>query len=116
MTKYRIASIPADGIGISCPLMQFMRINQLTDAGIEVVAATIQVVEQLAAVLKTFEIEFTHIPWGTAYYKKTGKYVDDDVLSVLRGYDATLFGSVGAPGKFEYCSREFASNDFYRRP
>ncbi|KAH8595751.1 hypothetical protein B0O99DRAFT_511291 [Bisporella sp. PMI_857] len=77
--SYRIASIPADGIGP------------------EVVDAAIEVVTQLANSLDTFKIEFTHIPWGTAYYKKTGKYVDDNVLETLRGYDAALFGSVGAP-------------------
>lgn len=90
--NYRIASIPADGIGP------------------EVVSAAIEVVEQLAKSLKTFEIEFTHIPWGTAYYKKTGKYVDDNVLDTLRGYDATLFGSVGAPGKSLQTRTERMSN------
>jgi isocitrate/isopropylmalate dehydrogenase len=78
--SYRIASIPADGIGP------------------EVVSAAIEVVEKLADTLKTFTIEFTHIPWGTAYYKKTGAYVDENVLDILRSYDAALFGSVGAPG------------------
>ena len=78
---YRIASIPADGIGP------------------EVVSAAIQVVQKLSETLKTFTIEFTHIPWGTAYYKEHGRYVDEDVLDILRGYDAALFGSVGAPGK-----------------
>ncbi len=80
--KYRIASIPGDGIGL------------------EVVSAAIEVVQKLSATLKTFTIEFTHIPWGTAYYKEHGRYVDEDVLNVLRGFDATLFGSVGAPGKY----------------
>lgn len=78
---YRIASIPADGIGP------------------EVVSAAIEVVNKLAQTIKTFTIEFTHIPWGTDYYKKHGRYVDENVLDVLRGYDASLFGSVGAPGK-----------------
>lgn len=76
---HKIASIPGDGIGI------------------EVVAAAIVVLKQLAETLKTFNIEFTHIPWGTAYYKEHGRYVDPNVLDVLRGYDATLFGAVGAP-------------------
>ncbi|RDW72177.1 hypothetical protein BP5796_08211 [Coleophoma crateriformis] len=76
---YRIASIPADGIGI------------------EVVSAAIEVVEKLSKVLGDFTIEFTHIPWGTEYYKKNGRYVSADVLDTLRGYDASLFGSVGAP-------------------
>jgi tartrate dehydrogenase len=76
---YRIASIPGDGIGA------------------EVVSAAIQVLKALTAKLKTFTLEFDHIPWGTDYYKRTGSYVDADVLDRLRGYDATLFGSVGAP-------------------
>lgn len=78
--SYRIASIPADGIGP------------------EVVSAAIEVVQTLAKTLKTFTVEFTHIPWGTAYYKQHGRYVDENVLDVLRRYDAALFGSVGAPG------------------
>jgi tartrate dehydrogenase len=77
--NYRIASIPADGIGP------------------EVISAAITVVNKLAEVLKTFTIEFEHIPWGTAYYKEHGRYASEDVLDVLRGYDAALFGAVGAP-------------------
>ncbi|KAE8134125.1 fungal-specific transcription factor [Aspergillus pseudotamarii] len=76
---YRIASIPGDGIGI------------------EVVDAAIQVVEKLARTLGTFNIEFTHIPWGTAYYKEHGRYVSEDCLDTLRKFDAGLFGAVGAP-------------------
>jgi isocitrate/isopropylmalate dehydrogenase len=79
---YRIASIPADGIGP------------------EVVSATIKVVKTLAATLQTFSIEFTHLPWGTAYYKENGIYMPPDALDQLRTFDAGLFGSVGAPGKF----------------
>lgn len=77
---YRIASIPGDGIGP------------------EVVSATIQVVEKLAQTLDTFKIDFTHIPWGTEYYKKHGRYVSEDSLDTLRKFDAGLFGAVGAPG------------------
>jgi len=32
--------------------------------------------------------------------------VDENVLDVLRSYDATLFGSVGAPGKFLFNLKE----------
>jgi isocitrate/isopropylmalate dehydrogenase len=80
--SYHIASIPGDGIGI------------------EVVAAAIQVVEALARQLGSFDIDFTHIPWGTAYYKEHGRYVSEDVLETLRRFDATLFGAVGAPGRY----------------
>lgn len=78
-SHYRIASIPGDGIGP------------------EVVSATIQVLQTLCRTLPTFTLEFDHIPWGTAHYHQTGSYVDVDVLDRLRGYDATLFGAVGAP-------------------
>lgn len=91
MPKYNIASIPADGIGI------------------EVVAATIKVIEHLAQTLKTFEIEFTHFPWGSDYYKKEGKYLPDNVLDVLRKHDACLFGAVGAPGAFSIYTFVFFS-------
>lgn len=77
---YRIASIPGDGIGP------------------EVVGAAIQVVEKLSKVLGTFNVEFSHIPWGTQYYKEYGRYVSNDCLDTLRQFDATLFGAVGAPG------------------
>lgn len=77
--NYRIASIPADGIGP------------------EVVSSAIEVVQKVAKTLGTFTIEFDHIPWGTAYYKEHGRYVDENVLEMLRRYDASLFGSVGAP-------------------
>lgn len=81
--SYRIASIPGDGIGP------------------EVVQATIQVVQKLAKTTESFNIEFTHIPWGTQYYKEHGRYVSEDSLDVLRKFDAALFGAVGAPGTFE---------------
>ncbi|GAQ33418.1 hypothetical protein AtubIFM56815_003272 [Aspergillus tubingensis] len=76
---YRIASIPGDGIGE------------------EVVRATIEVVNKLAQTLNTFNIEFTHLPWGTEYYKQHGRYVSEGYLDTLRKFDAGLFGSVGHP-------------------
>ncbi len=78
-SHYRIASIPGDGIGP------------------EVVSATISVLQTLCRTLHTFSLDFDHIPWGSDYYRKTGAYVDADVLDRLRRYHATLFGSVGAP-------------------
>jgi hypothetical protein len=51
--NYKVASIPADGIGQ------------------EVVSAAIEVVQKLAQISKTFTINFEHIPWGTAYYRST---------------------------------------------
>lgn len=62
----------------------------------KVVSAAIEV-ERLAQVMKTFTIEFTHILWGTAYYKEHGRYVDENVLDVLKIYGVALFRSVEAP-------------------
>ena len=77
---YRIASIPADGIGP------------------EVISAGIRVLNKLASVLRTFELHFDHIEWGSVYYKKYGRYIPEGGLESLKTYDAILFGSVGAPG------------------
>lgn len=78
---YRIASIPADGIGP------------------EVIEAGITVLKRLASTLGTFSLEFEHFDWSSDLYKKTGKYLPDDALTILRKFDAILFGAVGAPGK-----------------
>ena len=76
---YRIASIPADGIGP------------------EVISAGIEVLEKLAVVLGEFEFRFDHFEWGSEFYKEHGKYIPDGGLDELKKYHAILFGSVGAP-------------------
>ncbi|OJD29640.1 tartrate dehydrogenase [Diplodia corticola] len=76
---YKIASIPADGIG-----------PEVIDAGIEVLNA-------LADTFGTFKLDFTHFDWSSDTYKKTGKYIPDGGLDELKKHDAILFGAVGAP-------------------
>ncbi|KAI9741470.1 MAG: hypothetical protein M1818_004276 [Claussenomyces sp. TS43310] len=76
---YRIASIPADGIGP------------------EVISAGIQVLRKLATALGDFDIDFTHFEWSSDYYKKNGRYLPDDALEQMKKFDAILFGAVGAP-------------------
>lgn len=78
--KYRIASIPADGIGP------------------EVIEAGITVLKKLATSLNKFDLEIENFDWSSDYYKKHGKYLPDDALVTLKKFDAILFGSVGAPG------------------
>lgn len=78
--SYKIASIPADGIGP------------------EVISAGIQVLKTLAEKLNQFNLEFEHFEWGSAYFRKHGKYLPDDALEILKTYDAILFGAVGHPG------------------
>ena len=77
---YKIASIPADGIGP------------------EVISAGIQVLEKLSSVLGTFDFQFDHIEWSSDFYKKHGKYIPEGGLDDLKKYNAIFFGSVGAPG------------------
>ena len=81
---YKIASIPADGIGP------------------EVIEAGITVLKELASTLRTFDLEFEKFDWGSDRYKKTGKYLPDDALPTLKKFDAILFGAVGAPGNHLY--------------
>ena len=74
---YRVAAIPADGIGR------------------EVISAGIQVLNRLASILDEFEVQFTKYDWGSEVYKSTGNYIPDGGLDLLRGYNAMLFGAVG---------------------
>ena len=79
--SYKIASIPADGIGP------------------EVISAGITVLEKLVKELGTFDLEFEHFDWSSDRYKKEGKYLPNNALEVVRKFDAILFGAVGAPGR-----------------
>lgn len=77
---YKIASIPADGIGP------------------EVISAGITVLKKLSETLNTFKLDFTNFDWSSDVYKKTGRYMPEDGLETLKKFDAILFGAVGAPG------------------
>lgn len=78
---YKIACMPADGIGP------------------EVINAGIEVLKTLAWVLGEFQLEFDLLEWGTDYFNKHGKYVPDDVLETLKQYDAILCGAVATSGQ-----------------
>src|ERR1700754_3322764 len=80
MRTYRIAAIPADGVGV------------------EVVAAGRAVLDALAeASGGAFAFDWTEFPWGCGYYEKTGRMMDPDGLEVLQAFDAIYFGAVGWP-------------------
>lgn len=79
MRQYKIAAIPADGIGK------------------EVIPAGIRVLHALAEVEGTFQLSFKMFPWGCDYYHKHGKMMADDGLATLKEFDAIFFGSVGHP-------------------
>ena len=79
MREYRIAAIPGDGIGT------------------EVVSAGLRVIEALARRAGDFKITATRFPWGSEYYRQSGRMMPDDGLSELKTFDAILFGAVGDP-------------------
>lgn len=76
--KYRIAVIPGDGIG-----------PEIVPAGVNVLNA---VAERFG-----FKLEYEEFPYGAGYYKKTGTFMPEDALQVLKEFDAIYFGAVGLP-------------------
>ena len=79
MNTYKIATLPADGIGP------------------EVIEAGVAVLQVLATRDGGFTLDFTSFDWGSAFYRKHGKMMPDDGLEKLRPHDAIFFGAVGAP-------------------
>ncbi len=79
MKSYRIASIPGDGIGI------------------EVIAEGEKVLRELARKDGGFALEFTPFDWGSERFLRTGAYMPDNPLEVLKKFDAIFFGAVGSP-------------------
>ncbi|GFZ46502.1 hypothetical protein JCM24511_04749 [Saitozyma sp. JCM 24511] len=76
---YKIAQLGGDGIG-----------PEVIDAGVQVIRAA-------AKKLGTFSVDFNELDWSSDRYKKTGSYVPDDYIEVLKKHDAIFFGAVGAP-------------------
>ncbi|MFG2732421.1 tartrate dehydrogenase [Streptomyces canus] len=80
---FRIAAIPADGVGK------------------EVVAAGRAVLDALADTSKSsaapFAFAWEEFPWGCDFYERTGRMIDDDGLERLKDFDAIYFGAVGWP-------------------
>jgi tartrate dehydrogenase/decarboxylase/D-malate dehydrogenase len=79
MNTYKIAAIPADGIG-----------PEVIDAGKAVLTA-------LSEHLGTMSFEVTTFDWGSDYYKTHGVMMPHDGLAQLKPFDAIYFGAVGAP-------------------
>ncbi len=79
MKTYKIAAIPADGIGP------------------EVIAAGVQALEALAKRDGGIEFSFTHFDWGSERFKRTGALMPEDGTEILKAFDAIFFGAVGAP-------------------
>src|SRR5262245_20456712 len=79
MAAFRIAVIGGDGIGP------------------EVIDQAIRVADAALRHEKDIRLEWNRLPWGSAFWKKTGQMVPDDGWDTLRRHDAILFGAVGSP-------------------
>jgi tartrate dehydrogenase/decarboxylase/D-malate dehydrogenase len=79
MKRYRIAAIPADGIGP------------------EVIAAALEVLQALERREAGFKLDVEIFDWGSDYYRKNGVMMPPDGTEQLKSFDAILFGAVGAP-------------------
>ena len=83
--RYRIASIPGDGIGV------------------EVCTAARAVLDR-AASRHGFALAWTEFDWSCQRYLKTGAMMPADGLDRLREYDAVFLGAVGFPGVPDHVS------------
>ena len=79
MKRYKIASIPGDGIGV------------------EVIGAGLRVLDILAERDGRFALDVTSFNWGSDRYKREGALMPADGAEALRDFAAILFGAVGAP-------------------
>lgn len=78
MNTYKIAAIPADGIGP------------------EVIAAGLQALKALAERDGGFKFDVTEFDWSSQRYKDTGALMPEDGTEQLKAFDAIFFGAVGA--------------------
>ena len=79
MREFKIAAIPADGIGK------------------EVIAAGLEVLDVLAERDGGFRLAVQSFDWGSDYYKQHGVMMPEDGREQLQPFDAIYFGAVGAP-------------------
>ena len=76
MSRYEIATIPGDGIGL-----------EVTPAATAVLDA--------AGAKHGFELSYTEHPWGCDFYAEHGRMAPEDYLDTLGRSDAILLGAVG---------------------
>lgn len=77
MKEFKIAILPGDGIGP------------------EVMDEALKVLQVLKELDETFSYHADLFPWNSEFYLKHGKMMPEDGLSILRRYDAILFGAIG---------------------
>jgi tartrate dehydrogenase/decarboxylase / D-malate dehydrogenase len=78
---YRVALLPGDGVGP------------------EVIAEARRAVDALG-----LPLEWTELPWGTAYWHEHGRMMPPDWADTVRAHDAVLMGAVGDPSLPDHVS------------
>jgi tartrate dehydrogenase/decarboxylase/D-malate dehydrogenase len=78
---YRVALLPGDGVGP------------------EVIAEARRAVDALG-----LSLEWTELPWGSAYWHEHGRMMPEDWEDVVRAHDAILMGAVGDPSVPDHLS------------
>ncbi len=79
MREYKVAAIPGDGIGK------------------EVIPAGLAVLKALEERCGDFKLNVETFPWGSDYYRSTGRMMPAEGLTHLKNFDAIYFGAVGDP-------------------
>jgi tartrate dehydrogenase/decarboxylase / D-malate dehydrogenase len=79
--SYRVALLPGDGVGP------------------EVIAEARKAVDALE-----LPIEWTELPWGSAYFHEHGRMMPADWLEIVQGHHAVLMGAVGDPSVPDHVS------------
>jgi tartrate dehydrogenase/decarboxylase / D-malate dehydrogenase len=78
---YRVALLPGDGVGP------------------EVIAEARRALDALG-----LPLEWTELPWGSAYWHEHGRMMPPDALDTLRAHNAILMGAVGDPSVPDHVS------------
>jgi tartrate dehydrogenase/decarboxylase/D-malate dehydrogenase len=79
--SHRVALLPGDGVGP------------------EVIAEARRAVDALG-----LPLEWTELPWGSAYWHEHGRMMPADALETIRAHDAVLMGAVGDPSVPDHVS------------
>ena len=79
MKRYKIASIPGDGIGV------------------EVIGAGLRVLDILAERDGRFALDVTSFNWGSDRYKREGALMPADGAEALRDFDAVSYTHLTLP-------------------
>ena len=78
---HRVALLPGDGVGP------------------EVIAEARRAVDALG-----LSLEWTELPWGSAYWHEHGRMMPPDALETLEAHDAILMGAIGDPSVPDHVS------------